>query len=120
MQAEAAQGGQTQGEEDAELRGCAENEQLRVFQQGAKVDHGADAHKQQQGEQLVGDAGVVQHIQHAFLSPLGDSTRVGQVDQNGAEAHGQQQAGLHVFFNGKVDQQAAYGPHNDHAHIQLQ
>ena len=42
------------------------------------------------------------------------------LDQNGTEAHGQQQAGFHVFFNGKVDQQAAYGPHDDHAHIQLQ
>ena len=105
---------QADGEENAELGGCAEQHQPGLFQQGAEVDHGADADEQQQGEQLVRHTCLEQHRKGAFGVALGDGARQGQVDEDGAEAHRQQQAGLHLFGNGQVDQQAAYDPHDQH------
>ena len=37
-----------------------------------------------------------------------------QVDQNGTKAHGQQQARLHLFGDGKVDEQCTDAPHHHH------
>ena len=52
-------------------------------------------------------------LTHA-LAELIDDAGQGQVDQDGAEAHGQQQAGLHVLLDSQIDQSAADGPHHDH------
>ena len=106
--------GQKQGEKDAELCGCAKKHQPGLFQQGAKVNHGTNADKQQQGEKLVGHPGLKQGGDGAYGVPLGDGSGAGQVDQNGSKAHGQQQAGLHLFCNGQVDQQGTNGPHHHH------
>ena len=79
------QSGHRQREEDAELSGGTEQHQPGLFQQGAEVDHGADADEKQQREQFVGHARVKQGGDGAFGIPLGDGARKGQVDQNGAE-----------------------------------
>lgn len=116
LHVKAQQGRQTEGEEDAELGGGTEDHQLGVGQQRLKVDHGTDPNKQQQGEQLVGDARPEQHVYDTYLLgsviDLSDGAGQGQVYQNGAEPHGQQQGWLHVLFDGKVDQTAADHPHD--------
>ena len=113
----AQQRGQAEGEEDAELCRRAENHQLGIGQQGREIDHGADAHKQQQREQLIGNARVKQDIQDAHLgdavNDLRHRTGQGQVDQNGAESDGQQQRGFHLLFDGQIDQQGADDPHDN-------
>ena len=112
--------GHKESEENTELGGCTEEHQPRVLQQRAKVDHGADTDKQQQREQLVGNACIKQYGYGAFLRPgLGNGAAEGQIHQNGAEAHGQQQGGFHFLLNGKVDQHAANHPHHDHTGINV-
>ena len=112
------------GEEDTELGGSAEEQHLGVGQQRSEIDHGADTNKQQQGQQLIGHGGAEQHIQHtvfrAGLIDLSDRAGEGQVDQNGAEAHGQQQSGFHVKADGQEDQQAADDPHYQHTRLKGQ
>ena len=92
-----------------------EEHQPRVLQQRAKVDHGADTDKQQPREQLVGNACIKQYGYGAFLRPgLGNGAAEGQIHQNGAEAHGQQQTRLHLFGDGEVNEQRTDAPHYHH------
>ena len=35
----------------------------------------------------------------------------GEVHQDGPEAHGKKEGGLHILFDSQVDKQAADGPH---------
>ena len=56
------------------------------------------------------------------LKQMGDDPRragIGQVYQNRAEAHGQQQARLHLFGDGKVDEQCTNAPHHHHLPSQV-
>ena len=108
------QPGQHQRDKDAQLRRRTEQHEPRLFQQRAKVDHRADADKEQQREQLVGHTGVKKRVDRANGFALCDGTGQRQVDEDGTEAHGQQQAWLHLFGDGKVDQQAADDPHDHH------
>ena len=108
------QPGQHQRDKDAQLRRRTEQHEPRLFQQRAKVDHRADADKEQQREQLVGHTGVKKRVDRANGFALCDGTGQRQVDEDGTEAHGQQQARLHLFGDGKVDQQAADDPHDHH------
>ncbi len=84
----------------------------------AKINHGSNADKQQQGHGLGGvNAHLKQPIDNALnLARAGhglvDHPRHGDIDQNSAEAHGQQQSGLHLFFHRQPDQQSAYGVHH--------
>src|SRR5699024_9776614 len=100
LQVEAQQNRDDDGQEDTSLSGGAAQEQLGVGQQGSKVDHGADAGEQQDGHGLTGlDADFKQPLNDTGgltqrLTVLIDNTGQGQVDQNGAEAHGHQQRGL--------------------------
>ena len=103
-QAEAQHDGDDQREEDAELRRCAKEEHLGVAQQRTKVDHRADADEQQQREQLAGNACVEQGLN-------GFRVDKGQVDQNGAEPHGQEQGRLHFLADGQIDQHPADDDH---------
>ena len=113
-----------EGEEDAELRRRAEDHHLGVGEQRREVDHGADADKQQKREELVGNTGVEQHIDGADLlhavNELGDGAGHRQVDQDRAEAHGQQQRGFHLFLDRQPDQQPADGPHDHLLPLQVE
>ena len=100
------QGRQPQGEENTELCRRAEDHQLGICQQRLKIDHRADADEQQQRKQLM--------PRDAELKQMGDDPRragIGQVHQNRAEAHGQQQRRLHLLDDGKINQRAADDPH---------
>ena len=108
------QPGQHQRDKDAQLRRRTEQHEPRLFQQRAEVDHCADADEKQQRKQLVGHAGVKKRVDRANGFALCDGTGQRQVDEDGTEAHGQQQARLHLFGDGKVDQQAADDPHDHH------
>ena len=108
------QPGQHQRDKDAELRRCAEQHQPRLFQQRAEVDHGTDADEEQQRKQLVGHTRVKKRADRANGLALCDGAGHRQVDEDRAEAHRQQQARLHFFDDGKVDQQAADDPHDHH------
>ena len=108
------QPGQHQRDKDAQLRRRAEQHQPRLFQQRAEVDHGTDADEEQQREQLVGHAGVKKRADRANGLALCDGAGHRQVDKDRTEAHRQQQARLHFFGDGKVDQQAADDPHDHH------
>ena len=112
LQVKAQKGRQAEREEYAELRRRAEDHQLRIGQKRRKVDHCADADEQKQREQLVGDARAEEHIDDAGLCALSDRAGERQVDQNRAEAHGQQQRRLHVLGDGQIDQHAADDPHD--------
>ena len=111
LQLEAQQRGQGQGEENAELGRRAEDHQLGIGEQGLEVDHGADADEQHQREQLGAlNADAEQRLQH--MLDAGAFHRHRQVDQDGAEAHGQQQRRLHLLGDGQVNQHAADNPHH--------
>lgn len=110
-QREADERGQNQREEYTQLCGAAENKQLRVGQQGPEIDHGADADKQQNGHGLAClDTYLKQGGEN---SVVGDYGRAGDIDEYRAEAHGQQQSGLHILFDGEENQRAADEPHDD-------
>ena len=104
----------TQREEDAELRRRPEEQHFGVGEQRAEVDHGTDANKEDEREQLVGDAGVKQDAQGALLRPLRNRAGHGQVYKDDAKAHGQQQRGLHFLFDGQVDENCTDNPHDGH------
>ena len=114
-----------QGEEDAELGRRAEKHHFRVGEQGGEVDHGPDADEQEQGEKLVGDAGVKQDVDSAHLGLPGDLVDLGhgpgegEVHQDRAEAHGHQEGGLHLLDDSQVDEDSADGPHHRHLPGQL-
>ena len=116
LDGEAQKGCKAEGEENAELRRCTEEHQLRVVQQRLKIDHCPDADEQQKREQLVCDSRVEQHVQNADLLHAVDDLchRAGQrqIDQNRAEAHWQQQRGLHIPFDCQIDQDPADQPHH--------
>ena len=103
--------------EDAELRRRAEEEHLRIGEQRAEVDHRADADEQQQRQRLA-------RLDRRFEEPLDDALALAhardhlvqnaghrQVDEDRAEAHRQQQRGLIVLFDGKIDEQRAHHIH---------
>ena len=100
LQVKAQGRSQEDGEENTGLGGGAAQEQLGVGQQGTEVDHSADADEEQDGEGLTGlDANLKEPLDDAVglthaLAELIDDAGQGQVDQDGAEAHGQQQGGL--------------------------
>ena len=89
---------------------CAEDHQLRIGKQRPKVYHRADADEQDQREQLVVNASFEQRNQRAARLH-GVHTR--NVDQDRAEADGQQQRGLHILGNRQINQQSADAPHDD-------
>lgn len=62
LQREANEPGHNQGEEDTKLSRRPEKHHLGVGEQGAKVNHGADADEQQQREQLRGDTRIEQGL----------------------------------------------------------
>ena len=110
LQLKPAERGQNQGQEDAELGGRAEEKQLGVGEQRPEVDHGADADEQQQRKNFGRlDAYIEQPLYDAVF-PKHAGFR--QIDQNGTEAHGQQQRGFHLLFDGQEDEQAADDPHD--------
>ena len=100
--------GQNQGQKNAQLGSGAEEHQPGLFQQGAEVDHGADADKEQQREKLVCHSGLKEDFQG------GGGAGQRQIHKNGAEAHGQKQTGFHFFADGKIDEPAAHQPHQHH------
>ena len=114
----AQQGCQDDGEENAELRRSAEEEHLRVGKQRPKVNHRANANKQQQRERLGGlDAHLEQPLDDAMGFPgtlhhLVEHAGAGQVHQDSAEAHGQQQRGLVLFFDGEPNEHCAHHIHD--------
>ncbi len=75
---------QHERQEDAELTGTAQQHHLGVFQQGPKVGHRANADEDQQREQLVADAHVVQDGEGTMLPHHRGQRQVGQ-DRSGAD-----------------------------------
>ena len=118
MEVEAQQDRDDDGQEDTGLSSGAAQEQLGVGQQRTEVDHGADADEQQDGHSLTGlNADLKQPVDDTGglaqrLAVLIDNTGQGQVDQDGAEAHGHQQRGLKSLLDGQVDQHRAHHIHN--------
>ena len=104
--------GHAQGKENTELGRSAEQQQTGIGEQGAEVDHSADADEQQQGEQLGVDTGLKKDVQHVAYAGALKCHR--QVAEDSAEAHGQQQSGFHVLGNSQIDQHAADDPHDYH------
>ena len=107
----------TEGQKDTKLRRRAKNHQLGIGKHRPKVDHRANADKQDQREQLIGNAGIEQCSQSTLChlpvrTHLVDSAGKRNIDQNGAKAQRQQQRRLHVLGNRQVDEQAADGPHH--------
>ena len=98
-----------QRQEDAELPGRAQQHQARVLQQRPEVGERADADEDQQREQLVADAHVVEHAQHAVV---GDQRRQRQVGQQAAGADGQQQQRLVVLDDAQVEQHEGHADHH--------
>ena len=100
------------------LGGSAEDHQLGVRQQGLKIDHGTDADEQHQREQLCTlNTNREQGIQNVLYA--GPFHSCGQIHQNCAKSHGQQQSRLHFLCNGQINQQSADGPHNDLIQLQV-
>ena len=112
---------------DTELSGSAQQQALGVGDQGCEVGHGADAEEDQRrvDAQLdahvehIGQAAVVQDLDpHRVLEAVTDEVlhmehaAAGQVCQDHAKCHGQQDQGLKLFDNGQVEQKAAHADHH--------
>ena len=114
----AQQSGQHDGHKNAKLSRRAEEEHLRVGEQGTKVDHGANADEQQQRERLGGlDAHLEQPLNNAVglagaFHHLVEHARAGQVHQDSAKTHGQQQRGFILFLDGQPDEHRAHHIHD--------
>ena len=114
-QVEAEQAGHDDHEEDAELRSGAEQQQKRARQQRAEVDHGADADEQQQWEELRVDTHVEQDLERAGLATEGEDAGVGDVHQDGAQTHGDEQRGLVLLLDAQIHKNHADEHHHDAA-----
>ncbi len=73
----------------------------------AEIDHGAHADKDQQGEQLGRNAGVVNHLHEPARSRI----RHAQVGQDAAKTNRHQQGRFVLFDDGQVKQDTAYQDH---------
>ena len=103
-----------QGEKDAELGRRPKEHEPGLFQQGAEIDHGTNADEEQQRKQLVAHSHTEQLRDGPHGLPLGNGPGERQVDEDGAKAHGQQQAWLHLFCDGQINEQTAHRPHDHH------
>ena len=98
--------------EDAELRRGSQQHDTRTAQQRAEVGHRADAHEDQQRQEVVLDAGVVDQPQQAIiLAHAGE----GGVDEETAEADGHQQQRLEVPGDAQIEQHQAHDQHDGRA-----
>ena len=102
---EADQERQQHDPEDAELTGRAEQDHLGVLEQRAEVRHRPDADEDQQREQLVRDARLVQDREQPVL---GDHRRERQVGEDAAGADRQEEQRLVVLRRSRGT--AAAGP----------
>ena len=107
---------QADGEKNAELPGRAEQEDLRVLQQGAEVRHGADADEDEQGEKLVGDPHVVDDPEEAMFL---HQPRQRNVGQDGTEADRHQQQGFDVLLDPQEKEKAADRNHHRIGPVQV-
>ena len=113
--------------EDTELSGSAQQQALGVGDQGCKVGHGADAEEDQRRVDAQLDAHVKHVSQTAVvqdLDPHGvlqtvtnevlhvNDAAAGEVGQDHAEGHGQQDQRLKLFDDSEVEQEAAYADHH--------
>ena len=103
-----------QGEKDAELGRRPKEHEPGLFQQGAKIDHGTNADEEQQRKQLVAHSHTEQLRDGPHGLPLGNGPGERQVDEDGTKAHGQQQAWLHLFCDGQINEQSSHRPHDHH------
>jgi hypothetical protein len=107
---------QADGEKNAELPGRAEQEDLRVLQQGAEVRHGADADEDEQGEKLVGDPHIVDDPEEPLFL---HQPRQRDVGQDGTEADRHQQQGFDVLLDPQDKKKAADRNHHRIGPVQV-
>ena len=107
------------GTEDAKLGSAADEHQLGIGQQGREVGHGTDAQEDEWRIPALAHA-LVEDVEHgvvlieAYLqSGIGTE---GDITQDDTQSDGHQQQGLEVFLDGKIDEQGAYGYHDEVAH----
>ena len=106
LNGEAKENSDAEREIDTELCSTAEKEHFRVGKERTEVDHSADADEEDEREKLVGNAGVIERYDRF------DCAAVGQVDEDDTKAHGQEQRGLHLFFDGKIHEDSADEDHD--------
>ena len=90
-------------------------EPLRVDQPPMVVDVAMDLDEQQEREELSGDAGVKEHLKGARLARCLEHAGVGEIHEDGAEAHGHKQCGLVLLLDAEVHEDAADEHHDDAA-----
>ena len=112
---------------DAELSGSAEQQAHRVCEQGTKVRHCADAHKDKAREDTALDACVdktqdsdvipVRALPYRRTQRVDDTGRVihktcaGQVREQDAERDGKKQQRFEFFSDGQIEQDERYEDH---------
>ncbi|MNN41287.1 hypothetical protein D3C81_1553970 [compost metagenome] len=105
-----------QGTEDAELRGSAEQQGLRVGQHRPEVGHRPHAHEDQQRKHAGRQADFIEQVQdaHAF-----GHVRHRDVGENAAETDGDQQQRLEALADRQVDQADAHRHHQRLTRLQM-
>ena len=123
-------GCEAEGEEDTKLCRRAEYHQLGVREDRTEVDHRADADEEDEWEKLIGDARLIERAQGACLG-MGDHAvngrdhrlrccgGAGEIDENRAEAHREEQRRFHVVLDGEIDEQTADHPHDNHTPVEV-
>ena len=117
-QVKAQQRGHGDGEEHAELSRRAKEQQLGVGKHRSEVDHSADTDKKQQRHGFRGvNAHFKEPIDDSFYLTgpchgLGEHPGHGDIDQDGAKAHGQKQRRFHFLLHRQPDEQAADDIHH--------
>ena len=116
-------GGAEGGGEDPQMGGGCEQHHVGRPEQGGEITHGTDADEDQHREQLVGDAQVVEHRKESGLTASGghDGEMAGDVGQDAAHPHGEQQHRFVALADPQPDQQDPDGQHDpdgpvSHAH----
>ena len=124
LQLEAEERCHAQGKEDTKLGRGTEDHKLWIGKQGTEVDHSTDPDEKKKWEKLVGYACAEQDGNGPFLNHsvrcLGDGPGQGEVDQDGAEADGEQKRRFHFLLNGQVYENTSDEPHDDLLDIQVQ
>ena len=102
--------------EDTELRGCSDEYQLGIGDEGGEVGHGTDSQEDEWGipplsHTLIEDVqDRVVFVEADFKSGIGTERDVAEDD---AQSDGDEQQRLKVFLDGEPDEEGSHSNHNE-------
>ncbi len=101
--------GQHQRQKDAALSRRSQEKGPGILQKRGKVGHGPDTDKNEQGEELGHDPGIVNNPEK---SPLLHEPCQGDIDQDTPEPDGNKEQRFKVLFDPKIQENGSHGDHD--------